>query len=110
MRATENKAATATRTVRGFLTPAASGDEDADYFGFTTPRPYTQTPMCTPAESGIAQMVRNSSCAMVRGDSNQSTAQSSSPTKMSGIGHLLRQELQSLNLEGAKSRSQSFVR
>ncbi|OBT74498.1 AGC/RSK protein kinase [Pseudogymnoascus sp. 05NY08] len=110
MRSTETKAMTATRTVRGFHTPAASGDEDSDYnSGFNTPRPHTHTPKPAPTESGLKDMVSNNTCAMVRQESNQSTASSASPTKMSGIGHLLRQELQNLNLDGAKSRSQSFV-
>lgn len=105
MRATENKAAAATKTVRGFHTPAASGDEDSDYSGFSTPRQKTFNLTTPNGQSKLNDMVSNNSCAMVRTDSNQST---NSPT-ISGIGHLLRQELSKLNLDGAKSRSQSIV-
>lgn len=97
----ENKAAPAAITVRGFHTPAASGDEDSDYAsGFSTPR---QQMSQTKNESKLKMI--NDSCAMVRSDSNKSVA---SPP-VSGIGSLLRAELSRLNLDGTKSRTQSFV-
>lgn len=119
------QAPAAVTTVRGFHTPAASGDEESDCSGLNTLRLNTSSPdkrnglsmsnlnsqnnQNPPNSNNLnaqskLNLVSNSSCAMMRSDSNRSVA---SPT-ISGISKL-RSELSKLNLNDTISRSQSFV-